>query len=120
VKKAIEYNISGYLLKNSESNEIEEAIQAVLRGEYYYKTNIPENQLKYLMKKERTSVLTSREQEVIRLASLDYTNQQIAKQLQISPKTVERHKENISNDLHLEEQDQPIQFELQDNYVGLI
>lgn len=120
VKKAIEYNISGYLLKNSESNEIEEAIQAVLRGEYYYKTNIPENQLKYLMKKERTSVLTSREQEVIRLASLGYTNKQIAKQLKISPKTVERHKENMMNKLHLEEQHELIQFALKNNYVDLI
>src|SRR5699024_12076588 len=67
------------------------------------------------MKKERTSVLTSREQEVIRLASLGYTNKQIAKQLKISPKTVERHKENMMNKLHLEEQHELIQFALKNN-----
>src|SRR5699024_6006566 len=80
---------------------------------------MPENQLKYLMKKERTSVLTSREQEVIRLASLGYTNKQIAKQLKISPKTVERHKENMMNKLHLEEQHELIQFALKNNYVKI-
>src|SRR5699024_12656835 len=98
----------------------EEDIQEDIREEYYYKTNNPENQLKYLKKKERTSVLTSREQKVIRLASLDYTNKQIAKQLKISPKTVERHKENMMNKLHLEEQHELIQFALKNNYVDLI
>src|SRR5699024_3252738 len=40
IKKAIESDVSGYLLKNNETNEIEHAIQEVMRGKYYYKSGI--------------------------------------------------------------------------------
>src|SRR5690625_2121982 len=39
IKKAIESGVSGYLLKNNETNEIEQAIKEVMRGKYYYKSD---------------------------------------------------------------------------------
>src|SRR5690625_7581278 len=78
IKKAIESGVSGYLIKNNETNEIEHAIQEVMRGKYYYKSDIPKEQLDLLMEeKQKRSVLTSREQEIIRLISLGYTNIEI-------------------------------------------
>lgn len=121
VKKAIECDVSGYLLKNSESNEIEQAIKAVRQGKYYYRTAIPEEQLKQLMEnKGKHSVLTQREQEVIRLVSLGFTNIQIGEQLGISPRTVERHKANMMQKLHLKGQHELVQYALKNNYVDLI
>ncbi|HEY4602026.1 MAG TPA: response regulator transcription factor [Cerasibacillus sp.] len=121
VKKAIDCDVSGYLLKNSESNEIEQAIQAVRQGKYFYRTTIPEEQLKQLMKKKETrSVLTQREQEVIRLVSLGFTNIQIGEQLNISPRTVERHKANMMQKLDLKEQHELVQYALKNKYVDLI
>lgn len=121
VKKAIEHNISGYLLKNSESNEIERAIHTVLNGGYFYETTIPDRQLQYLMKKKaRKSVLTPREQEVVRLTFLGYTNIKMGEHLYISPKTVERHKANIMGKLELTEQHELIQYALKNHYVDLI
>lgn len=121
VKKAIECNISGYLLKNSESNEIKKAIEAVSQGKYFYRTTIPKEQLQQMMdKKAAKSILTQREQEVVRLVSLGYTNIQIGEHLNISPRTVERHKANMMQKLHLKKQHELVQFALKNKYVDLI
>ena len=44
-------------------------------------------------------MLTPREQEVVKLVAEAYTTDQIAELLVISPRTVERHRENILNKL---------------------
>lgn len=118
IKKAIAHGISGYLLKNNETNEIERAIQSVMNGNYYYKSSLPKEQLERLMKeKENNSILTPREQEVIRLISLGYTNVQIGEQLHISPRTVERHKENMMTKLSIKETHKLVQYALKNKYV---
>lgn|SRR5690625_804007 len=121
IKKAIESDVSGYLLKNNETNEIEHAIQEVMRGKYYYKSGIPKEQLDLLMEeKQKKSVLTSREQEIIRLISLGYTNIEIGEQLHISPRTVEKHKENMMKKLGITETHKLVQYALRNNYVDLL
>lgn len=121
VRKALQLHIHGYLLKNSQANEMYEAIQAVLRGERYYKTQIPEEQLRRLMKGEETeSVLTLREQEVVRLTALGYTNIQISQQLTISPKTVENHKANIMQKLELKDKHDLIKYAIKNKFIDLL
>ncbi len=71
-------------------------------------------------KKAAKSILTQREQEVVRLVSLGYTNIQIGEHLNISPRTVERHKANMMQKLHLKEQHELVQFALKNKYVDLI
>ncbi|KQL52505.1 chemotaxis protein CheY [Heyndrickxia shackletonii] len=120
VRKAIQYQIHGYLLKNSEANELHDAIQAVLNGKRFYKTKIPDEQLKRLMMAEvPQSVLTQREQEVVRLTSLGFTNVQTGQQLGISPKTVENHKSNIMQKLSLKDKHEFMKYALKNNLVDL-
>lgn len=121
VKRALQLHIHGYLLKNSQANEMHEAIQAVLRGERYYKTQIPEEQLRRLMKgEEMESVLTLREQEIVRLTALGYTNIQISQQLTISPKTVENHKANIMQKLELKDKHDLIKYAIKNKFIDLL
>ncbi|GIN88560.1 DNA-binding response regulator [Heyndrickxia sporothermodurans] len=120
VRKAIQYQIQGYLLKNSEANELHEAIQTVLSGNRFFKTKIPEKQLERLIEAdEPKSVLTQREQEVVRLTLLGYTNVQIGKHLGISHKTVENHKANIMQKLNLKDKHELMKYALKNNFIEL-
>ncbi|MFD0944337.1 response regulator [Savagea faecisuis] len=121
IQKALQSGISGYLLKNSESNELQEAIEAVMRGERYYRTRIPLEQLEKMVANEpQKSILTPREQEVLRLVTLGYTNIQIGEQLVISPKTVERHKSNMMQKLELQEIHELIQYGIKNHVADLV
>ena len=119
IRKALRYDISGYLLKNSEANDLERAIVEVSRGNLYYHTSLTEEQLKEMKEQSRETILTPREEEVLRLVALGYSNQQVAKQLDISTKTVERHKSNMMAKLQLDEQHELIQYGLRNDYTDL-
>lgn len=119
IRKALRYDISGYLLKNSEANDLERAIAEVSRGNLYYQTSLTEEQLKEMKEQSRETILTPREEEVLRLVALGYSNQQVAKQLDISTKTVERHKSNMMAKLQLDEQHELIQYGLRNDYTDL-
>lgn len=119
IRKALRYAISGYLLKNSEANDLERAIVEVSRGNLYYQTSLTEEQLKEMKEQSRETILTPREEEVLRLVALGYSNQQVAKQLDISTKTVERHKSNMMAKLQLDEQHELIQYGLRNDYTDL-
>ncbi|HEY4567440.1 response regulator [Planococcaceae bacterium Storch 2/2-2] len=119
IRKALRYDISGYLLKNSEANDLERAIVEVSRGNLYYQTSLTEEQLKEMKEQSRETILTPREEEVLRLVALGYSNQQVAKQLDISTKTVERHKSNMMAKLQLDEQHELIQYGLRNDYTDL-
>ncbi|MED0657028.1 response regulator transcription factor [Anoxybacillus ayderensis] len=121
VQKAIQYNIHGYLLKNSQTNDLHEALQAVYHGKRFYRTHIPEERLeKMFAKKEPKSPLTNREREIVRLTFLGYTNNQIANKLKISPKTVENHKTNIMQKLGIKEKHELIQYALKNHIADLV
>lgn len=120
IKKSLQHEVQGYLLKNSQMNEIIQAIRAVYRGQRFYRTNIPEEQLeRFIQDDKRDSILTPREKEVVQLSSLGYTNIQIGKKLNISPKTVENHKTNIMRKLNLTERYELIQYAIKNELVDL-
>lgn len=120
IKKSLQHEVQGYLLKNSQMNEIIQAIRAVYRGRRFYRTNIPEEQLeRFIQDDKRDSILTPREKEVVQLSSLGYTNIQIGEKLNISPKTVENHKTNIMRKLNLTERYELIQYAIKNELVDL-
>ncbi|NLY78989.1 MAG: response regulator transcription factor [Lysinibacillus sp.] len=120
IQKAIESNADGYILKNSQANQVYKAIQAVYSGRKYYDVGIPKEQLEKLFKKKgknKKDVLSSREQEIVRLTILGYTNLQIADKLFISCKTVENHKANIMQKLELKTKAELIQYGITNKYI---
>lgn len=121
IQKAIETGAHGYLLKNSQGGELYEAINAVRNGEMYYKVGISEKQLEKLFEqkgKEKRGLLTEREQAVVELTVLGYSNIEIGQKLYISSKTVENHKSNIMQKLELKNRSELIQYGLRNRYSG--
>ncbi len=84
------------------------------------KSDCHENKSKnYLRKKRKNNpdILSTREQEIVRLTILGFTNMQIAEKLFISAKTVENHKANIMQKLHLNNKAELIQYGITNKYI---
>ena len=120
IQQAIEVEADGYILKNSQGGIMYEAIQAVYNKKAFYEVGLPKEQLEKLFKNkgnQKGEVLSTREQEIVRLTILGYTNIQIAEKLFISSKTVENHKANIMQKLHLKGKSELIQYGIANGYI---
>ena len=89
------------MLKTVADRDLVEGCRAVLRGEpFLYPPAVRALMRKHLEaaaagKPGREDPLTPRELEVVKLVAEAHSTEQIAELLVISPKTVERHRENI-------------------------
>lgn len=105
--EALKAGASGYVLKTVADRDLVQACRAVLRGEpFLYPPTVRTLMREYLERAAdgelvREDPLSPREREVVKLVAEAYSSEQIAELLVISPKTVERHRENILNKLGL-------------------
>jgi DNA-binding NarL/FixJ family response regulator len=96
--EALKAGASGYVLKTVADRDLVEACRAALRGEpFLYPPTIRAVMRAYLDAPDDAmgSPLTPREQEVTKLVAESHSTEGIAGLLAISPRTVERHRENI-------------------------
>ena len=98
----------GYLLKDSTHAELLAAVKHVLSGKHYISPGISDKVLDGYLEgrkslKTRTSweTLTQREREILKLIAEGYKNKEIADDLCISVKTVEKHRANLMEKLNL-------------------
>ncbi len=102
IKHMLSAGVNGYILKNSDKEEIMTAIKSIMRGENYYSKEVTQVIMESISgkKKQRQHLtletpLTKREKEVLQLIVKEYSNQQIADELFISVRTVDAHKRNL-------------------------
>ena len=96
----IELGAASYLPKNSEPQEVITTIREVAHKGYYYNDYVMSIIRDNMINKERKKTLreiklTKREKEILQLICEQYTTAEIAKQLFISPRTVEGHRNNL-------------------------
>lgn len=97
ISELVHIGVSGYLLKNSDKQELVEAVHKVMKGRHYFSEEVENIILQGLTEKKsgETITLTERELEVMHLLAREYTNDKIATALHISYRTVETHRKNI-------------------------
>jgi DNA-binding NarL/FixJ family response regulator len=95
--EALKAGASGYVLKTVADRDLVEACRAAMRGEPFLTPPTIRTLLRsYLDDPERHSrMLSDREEEVTKLVAESHTSEEIAEILSISPRTVDRHRENI-------------------------
>jgi DNA-binding NarL/FixJ family response regulator len=99
--EALSAGACGYVLKSAADRDLVEACRAALRGEpFLYPSAIAALIRDYLDRTRdgedaQPDPLTPRELEVLKLIAEAHTSEQIAALLNVSRKTVERHRENI-------------------------
>ncbi|HET8741195.1 MAG TPA: response regulator transcription factor [Gaiella sp.] len=100
--EALKSGASGYVLKSGADTDIVDAVRAAMRGDsYLYPSAVTTLVRDYVEGggADEFDVLTPRELEVLKLIAEAYSNKEIAKELWISVKTVERHRQNILDKL---------------------
>jgi DNA-binding NarL/FixJ family response regulator len=96
--EALKAGASGYVLKTVADRDLVEACRAAMRGEsFLYPPTIRTLMRSYVdgPGERLHSALSAREEEVTKLVAESHTTEEIAQLLSISPRTVERHRENI-------------------------
>jgi two-component system, NarL family, response regulator NreC len=93
------------------AGELPKAIHAAARGEQYLSAPLAAR-LEELHRSLTSSALTPREVEVLRLIALGHTSVEIARQLQLSPRTVETHRAHIHKKLDLATRSQLVRYAL--------
>jgi len=101
VRQMVQAGASGYIMKSAGRQELTKAIHDVMEGKHYFSDQATESIMMDLVKnKGKSSVqdevhITEREKEVLSLIVKEYTNQEIAEKLFISPRTVDAHRRNL-------------------------
>jgi DNA-binding NarL/FixJ family response regulator len=99
--EALKAGASGYVVKTAADRDLVDACRAALRGEPFLYPSAVAALIRDFLERARTGEtvpeepLTPRELEVVKLVAEAHTSAEIAELLQISPKTVERHRENV-------------------------
>ena len=90
----IDLGVKGFVLKESDSTEVQRAIEEVLAGRLFFSQDL----LLRLLKKRKNQQeidLSLREKEVLSLIAQGLSNQEIADKLHLSIRTVEKHRSEL-------------------------
>lgn len=124
--RALEIGISGYLLKDSESEVLKNAIHSVYNGENYIDATMTpllkeQNYLKKVQSEARSNdnLLSSRETEVLCALAEGLYNKEIASKLKISEKTVKNHVSNIFKKIGVSDRTQAAVYAIRHKFVEI-
>jgi len=126
IAQALEAGASGYVLKESASNEIVAAIRAVQAGERYLSRQVADAVLDYYMSLRQTGSaaspldrLNEREREILRWLAEGQTSAEIAERLALSPKTVDTYRSAIMHKLNIHHLPGLVKFAIQHGLASL-
>lgn len=121
--KAVDIGVDGYILKDTESNELKKAIISIVNGESYIQPNlIPALNSKLVSRdkdKDKIDALTNREMEVLICVANGMFNREIADELSISERTVKNHVTNIFKKIDVADRTQAAVFAIKNDIIKL-
>jgi DNA-binding NarL/FixJ family response regulator len=105
VEQAVAAGAAGYLLKLTAAKELIQAVREVHKGNAYFSPQVAErlrNESNPLVIRTKSAAaLTVREAEVLQLVAEGFVNKQIADELSVSTKTIEKHRQSLMNKLNI-------------------
>ena len=121
--KMVDAGVKGFLLKNSEMAEVKDALQTVRDGGNYVSTELLQilvNSLRTNKKyQEPHALLSDREIEILILICQGLSNHEIADQLFISKRTVDKHRANILEKSQCKNTAQLVMYAIKNKMVEL-
>jgi len=127
IKQTLKNGASGYLLKQSASDDLKNAIAAITNGDIYLSPSISKSIIAAWLRESeiKTSTkptdgeLTDREKGVLKLLAEGYSNKRIAELLHISVKTVETHRHRIMDKLKLQSFADLVKYAIKEGHTEL-
>jgi len=107
IDRMMKIGAKGFVLKNIGPEELIRAVETILNGNDYYSSEIAlkilnfDNYITQASAGGELDILSKREVEILKLIANEYTNEQIAQRLNLSRRTVDKHRQNLLNKLHV-------------------
>ena len=99
VQKLLEAGVNGFILKNINRDNLEEAINYILSGKQFFSNELMPFFTKQIINKHennKKSDLTKRELQILQMIIDGHSNKEIAEKLYISVRTVTNHRANLN------------------------
>jgi two-component system response regulator NreC len=116
-QRALAAGALGYVSKDLADEELPQAVRSAANGEQYLSPRVAAR-LDALQQALTDNKLTQREVEVLRLIALGHTSVEIARQLHLSPRTIETHRAHIHRKLGLVTRAELVRYALRRGLVG--
>lgn len=121
--KMIEAGVKGFLLKNSDINEVKNALVTVWQGGKYFSQELLYNVVKNIRsshkEQELTEALSEREIEVLVQICNGLSNNEIADNLHISKRTVDKHRANLLDKTHSKNTAHLVMFAIKNKLIDI-
>lgn len=126
IQEAFQAGVSGYIMKKAGKTEFEDALKTVASGKKYYSESVVfellnrNKQVSDLVNEtveEKAENLSNREIEIIKLIAQEFSTNEIAEKLFLSPATVETHRHNILKKLGLKNSIGMVKFAIRNKLV---
>lgn len=128
LNQIIRSGAKGFILKNTDKEELLEAVKTVAAGENFFSKDISkliiDNYIRSAKESEKNDgykevPLTKREIEVLKLIASGYSNQEIANILYISYNTVDTHRKNIMHKLSIKNTAGLVRYAIEKGLISL-
>ena len=117
VRRALSAGAAGYLPQRSSDAELLSAIRLVAAGGGFVEPDLGEKLVNPIVS-PALEPLSERERDIFQLLALGYMNQEIAKKLFLSVRTVDTHRAHIMRKLDLETRAELVMFALANGAIG--
>ena len=114
---AVRAGAIGYLLKDTEADDLRRAIKAAAGGQVQLSPKAAARLMREVRAPESPEVLTERETEVLRLLAQGQSNKEVARTLSIGEKTVKTHVSNVLGKLGVQSRTQAALYAVR---IGLV
>ncbi len=128
LNQIIRSGAKGFILKNTDKEELLEAVKTVAGGENFFSKDISkliiDNYIRSAKETEKTDAykevpLTKREIEILKLIASGYSNQEIANILYISYNTVDTHRKNIMHKIAIKNTAGLVRYAIEKGLISL-
>jgi two-component system nitrate/nitrite response regulator NarL len=128
LNQIIRSGAKGFILKNTDKEELLEAVKTVASGENFFSKDISkliiDNYIRSAKEQEKNDgfkevPLTKREIEILKLIASGYSNQEIANILYISYNTVDTHRKNIMHKLSIKNTAGLVRYAIEKGLISL-
>lgn len=124
IERMLDAGAKGYIFKDVDEEELQEGIRAVAKGERFFSTAASRKLIEHLQEKGKGlekaghPELTDQEMRVLDLIAREYTNCEIADELEISPKTVDGHRRRLFQKLNVRNSAGLIRVAMEEGYIS--
>ena len=124
VREALKAGVDGYVLKDATYEELIVAIRSVLNGKKFLSPDVSGQVVNSYLNQDNTEMLkpswdrlTSRERSILKLVAEGRTNRSTAEFLNVSPKTIEKHRASLMHKLGLKNATELVLLALEQGWV---